>query len=573
MPNNNEFEIDISLAESDKKLKKEIEKTVCALFNSNGGKLIVTAGKDGYKIDVDKKIRPCEQYFQGVIGTKYVQQYFKISVENDSRVVLDVSALPILCTLCTNLRLPTNTETPFLPPIEQDELRKILFERRVVETSEQEIPEQFLYGNKLNIFQSKTVQFKKPGNKADKDFASRAIKSNFTHFVSRFANGSGGMIYYGINDDGTVVGELLSDEEKDRQEITEKLEKAVEKMIWADKLSKLVRGKQWDIKFVPVKNCEECENRFVIVVSVSPCSGGVFIQEPESYYVENGEVKKMPFEIWMEKAWQLERWKTIEIDFSKILEKTQDINAKLICLLQMVAINYHQSQFGIAQSYLEQFWETMLKTDNFVCESEAQSSTPENQPLSSEYPKPSFTIKDGSLKSDNGPAEFILRPYYHHAASVLVELVKNESPIGKNKDDKDFQGHVGRAKDLCDKALQDLMNLNDDCELGQRINIMLALLYLKSAIEDLASNSEVPTAAEVKIKESEECVKNLERSGTPFIDNNHSLLLLAKSELHSEIAKRCVKKTAELANADGFEEIKLQCEHLEKGLKLHDVKH
>ena len=307
MPNNNEFEIDISLAESDKKLKKEIETIVCALFNSNGGKLIVTAGKDGDKIDVDKKIRPCEQYFQGVIGTKYVQQYFRISVVNDSRVVLDVSALPILCTLCTNLRLPTNTETPFLPPIEHDELRKILFERRDVETSEQEIPEQFLYGDKLNIFQSKTVQFKKPGNKADKDFASRAIKSNFTHSISRFANGSGGMIYYGINDDGTVVGELLSDEEKDREEITEKLEKAVQKMIWPEESGEIERGKQWDINFIPVVNCDVNERRFVIVMSVFPCCGGVFAKEPESYCVEDGVVKKMSFEIWKTKLLQRPR--------------------------------------------------------------------------------------------------------------------------------------------------------------------------------------------------------------------------------------------------------------------------
>ena len=62
-----------------------------------------------------------------------------------------------------------------------------------------------------------------------------------------------GMILYGIKDDATVVGELLSDEEKDRQEIAEVLGKEVKKMIWPEESGEIVCGKQWDINFVPVK--------------------------------------------------------------------------------------------------------------------------------------------------------------------------------------------------------------------------------------------------------------------------------------------------------------------------------
>ena len=117
--------------------------------------------------------------------------------------------------------------------------------------------------------------------------------------ISAFANDSGGIIYYSIKDDGTVVGELLDGGEKDRQEITEELEKEVRKMIWPEESGKIERGKQWDIKFVPVTNYNE--KKFVIVVSVSPCCGGVFTKEPESYYIEKKDkvkVKKMSFETW-----------------------------------------------------------------------------------------------------------------------------------------------------------------------------------------------------------------------------------------------------------------------------------
>ena len=549
----NVFTIDISKAKSD-----EVLKTVCALLNSiDGGKVILTTSKDQDKIDVDKKVRPFEQKLKGVIGAEFVKQYLKILVVSDRRVDLDVlPGLPILCTLCTNLPLPTNTETPLLPPIEQDALRKILFERRVVEISEHKIPDQLVHEEKFNLFPSKTVQFKKPRSKTDEHFASHAIKKEFTQSVARFANGSGGMVCYGINEDRTVVGELLSDVEEDRKEIVKKLEEAVRKMIWPIKSGEVKRGKQWDIKFVPVKNCKENEKRFVVVVSVFPCTGGVFIKKPESYYIENNEVKEMPFETWMEKTWRFEPWKTIEGKFRTNFEKSQDFNMKLICLLHRVVVDYHLGESKAAQSCLEQFCEMM-------------SSSSGIQSTRADYPKPSFTIKDGSLKIEN---QFKLRSRYHHVSSVLDQLVENCSSVGAKKDDKDLEGHLRRAKDKCDKALQDLINLDDDSELRQKINIMLALLYLKSAVEDLASSSEVSTAAELKIKESGECIKDLEENETPFIDDMHSLLLLAKFELHSEIAERCVQKTVKLADADGFEEIKKQCEILEKEMKEFNEK-
>ena len=88
-------------------------------------------------------------------------------------------------------------------------------------------------------------------------------------------------------------------------------------------------------------------------------------------------------------------------------------------------------------------------------------------------------------------------------------------------------------------------------ELEQRLNITLALLCLKSANEELASNSDLKTVHD-KIKGAEKSFKNLEQEGTSTFKFNYCRLLLAKSQLHSELAKRCLKK----ADIIRFEESK-----------------
>ena len=274
MPNNNVLYVDLSLAKSSqefKELKKEIECKICALLNSNGGQLVLTTSKDTDMTDALKKIKPYEQHFRNVIGTYPVHEYFKILQEGNT-IILVVSGLPSLCTLNTNLYLPTDRQIILLPGTERGTLRKILFESRIVEILKHEVPEQFCYGHTTDLHESKTVQFKeiKAKRKGRKDFVSRAIDNKFTDYISGFANASGGTIFWGIQDDGTVVGELLPREEKDCKEITGKLEKEVKKMIWPKESGEINRGKQWDVNFVPVTNCDANEKRFVIVVSVFP---------------------------------------------------------------------------------------------------------------------------------------------------------------------------------------------------------------------------------------------------------------------------------------------------------------
>ena len=485
-----------------------------------------------------------------------------------------------------------------LPVTEQDTLHDILFESRLVEILKHEVPQQCCYEHKTKFGESKTVEFKdiKAEKKGRNDFVSRAIKNDFADYVSGFANGSGGMIYYGIKDDGTVIGVLLPHEERDCQEITEKLQKEVRKMIWPEESGKIERGKQWNIKFVPVTNSNE--KRFVIAVSVFPCCAGVFTKEPESYYIEKKDkvklVKKMSFETWkrnmylkvpepkemnrttwsskrseenymsttqeLEKTRQCADWETIKAELTDSL-KTTDINRQLICLFQMVAVQYRQGKFKIAENYLKQFRNIVTKTrDSSVFDVEERYSSSAIERSRGDYRKAWGIIEEGLPKADFAPAGFIPASLYAHGASVLSKLVQDKSFIDENKDDKDFKGnvrqHVKNAKRLCDMALQHLMYFKDDFkiakeELEQRLNITLALLCLKSANEELASNSDLKTVHD-KIKEAEKSFKNLEQEGTSAFKFNYCRLLLAKSQLHSELANRCLKK----ADIIRFEESK-----------------
>lgn len=280
----------------------ELKTNVCALLNSGGGKLDLTSNDAGMAKAAKEDIKSCIEHFKTIIGAYNVQNCLEISEPEDNRVTLIVSGLPTLCTLKTNLYLPTHTQMDLVHPLEQDALHEIL-EHRVAEISKHEIPTHFRFKDKFGIGRLKTVRFENPKS-VESDFNFNIILKELTIYVSGFANGSGGMIFYGIKDDGTVVGHLLSDEEKDGQVISEKVEEAVQSMIWP---GTVVRGKQWDINFVPVVNCDVNGNRFVTVVSVFPCSGGVFTEEPESYYVEDGVIGKIPFEIWKTKVLQRPR--------------------------------------------------------------------------------------------------------------------------------------------------------------------------------------------------------------------------------------------------------------------------
>ena len=141
-----------------------------------------------------------------------------------------------LITVNYNLYLPSKTQVnQVLPSESQDKVKEIL-NRRVVEEPVQceSHIKLFSKGKGCGLSETKTIQLKNV--KADTSKRTTLAdcmtgKSNkFSCYASAFANFKGG--HYGIDDDGVVTGEFIDPNEVEKNEITKKVEKSINKMIW-----------------------------------------------------------------------------------------------------------------------------------------------------------------------------------------------------------------------------------------------------------------------------------------------------------------------------------------------------
>ena len=285
---------------------QEIKAAICAMLNSNGGKIVIDIETDGNETPVggspfSQVIRMLEQSMIPIIGTQNTISNI-IFKEDKEGIVISVKKSDSLVTNYYNLYLPTKTQVVRVSSWEP--LTKITNRKVVLEPVKLGCHCQIFRKDKSCEFsESQTVQFKKLEARATKrtTLADRIIgKDNkFSCYISSFANYRGGHIYYGIGDDGIVVGERIANE-KDEREITRKVEKAIKKMIWRDHICQLKRGENWDIFFQPVldEDNKPIPSTFVIVIYIAPCLGGVFAEQPECYEMVEGKITKMSFITW-----------------------------------------------------------------------------------------------------------------------------------------------------------------------------------------------------------------------------------------------------------------------------------
>ena len=289
------------------KILKEIIVTICAMLNTNGGKVVIN-------IDGDSSISNSQislmVRLKDIIGTKIISHVdFK---EDKETVTIFVKKADSLITVHYHLCLPSQTQVIQVPPSKpQEEVKNEIVNRNAVDEPVQlESHKKIFFENKeCGLSETKTVQLKKLKADASKNttLADRIVgKSNkFSCYVSAFANYNGGHIYYGIDDTGIVAGELIEDE-MDKSEIIKKVEKSMNKMIWASKSEQPKRKKHWEIFFEPVfdDNSALIPLTFVIVIYIAPCLGGVFTEDPECYEMVKGKVEKMSFITWKKRILQ-----------------------------------------------------------------------------------------------------------------------------------------------------------------------------------------------------------------------------------------------------------------------------
>ena len=293
-------------AKLDDKLN-EMAQVVCGLLNSQGGRVMFYTEDGCYsERDRDDLTRRIEQKLLSTFNIVITQD--KVMDRPDSELHFRVEASASLCqpyTLNYNLHYTSETEVrkvlPLTPKDEVIDIVKGTNRKRKLENYEfGNHWRKFPLGEKVPLRESKNTQLKKLKDEKFKkiNLASRITnKSNkLVYYVSGFANGEGGHIYYGIktSDDGSnvVEGQIVHDQ----NEIITEVDKAIRKMIWPKGAPQ--KGKHWEIFFEPVSGVDERECKFVIVISVAPFPKGVFAEEPESYKIVGGKLTKSEYTEW-----------------------------------------------------------------------------------------------------------------------------------------------------------------------------------------------------------------------------------------------------------------------------------
>ena len=287
---------------------KKIVSTVCAMMNCNGGRIVVNinANSDISVSQLSLAVRIIEQHLISIIGTNITAAVNFEDSEDKKSITIFVEKAASLITIDYHLFVPSRTQVIQWQPLQpQEKVKNEIINRSAVDNPVQLESHQklFVQGKKSGLHESKTVQLKNVKAEASKrtKLADRMTgKSNkFNYYVSAFANYKGGHIYYGIDDDGIVKGELI-ERENEKKEITKRVEKSIKKMIWPEQPK---RNVHWEIFFEPVldDNSTPIPSTFVIVIYIASCLGGVFTEVPECYEMVKEEVVKMSLITWKEK--------------------------------------------------------------------------------------------------------------------------------------------------------------------------------------------------------------------------------------------------------------------------------
>ena len=288
------------------KIKKDVASSICALANSNGGK-VELRGKEAEGNFVstsllDSLTRTIEQSLISRLGAEITESMDIFENKHEKMIEITVHKARLFVTIKYNLYRPTQKQVEVvdnLPNALQIMNRKFVDQPVQLGSHRKE----FFYGQDCDLGENDVIQFKHLKSDSSKrvTLADRMVgKSNkFNCYVSAFANHRGGHIYYGIDDHGVVRGEEIVEISK----IEKKVEEAIKKIIWPDTIVQPYRAKHWGIFFEPVldENSNPIPSTFVIVIFIAPCFGGVFTEEPESYEMVEGKVEKMSFTTWKEK--------------------------------------------------------------------------------------------------------------------------------------------------------------------------------------------------------------------------------------------------------------------------------
>ena len=620
---NDETEHIVSLGEfktsksyKEKKLK-EIMAAVCAMLNSKGGRVTIHIDTDSSNpvksipsSQMSRMIRILEQYMISVFGVHSATSkiHFK-DVRKDLLIFLEKA--DFLITINYNLYFPSQTQIVQLSAMESEEMiRDNIINRKIIPEPVQVCRQHeiFRHRNKCSLEENKVVAFKnlKANPSKRTTLADRMISkgNKFACYVSAFANHRGGHIYYGIADDGVVEGEFIPNE-KEREEITKKVGKAVKKMIWPEHIGQPKRGEHWEIFFDPVvdENSNPVPSTFVIVIYIAPCLGGVFTEEPESYEMVDRIVSKVSFATWKKRIsrpvwlWCKDEipsvvpritWSSdvvreaFTVGYEKLrilinngdwdafskecqsLQKQSQLQAEksFVVLSKKITACYAQGNFSEGSALLEQFKTQLSQVqDSPIYEVIGLNLEAALTRANGDFEGLTELLTEALSKAEMIEPGLVTATVYIFAGSV-ADLINLKQPTIK------FSPHV-----LSIRALEHLQRVKDFpsvvADKKQRVYITLATSYLGCNLNGYFIQSTIDTSDLDKAKASIMTVHESTCDGNPLSKYREVQLKLVQSIYsyrHSQISPE--KRVVLLRSA--FESAK-EAEHLSKKYKFTEM--
>ena len=321
---------DIAINYSEKKDSKNetldnVLKHIVALLNSSGGLIRIDERKNDERTITqqrDKWMQALEGRLKVIMtGVEYKECIHYCKTPAFPYNYMFVKRCRYVCTQNNGLKVPFNCS---VQDATYPEILKILNRRVIVaqpESSSLEMSDQecdsgytegilqsnyaekdyanFSYKMIVSFGESNTVQFKLI--KQDKETLEELLKGINRHlkdYISAFANDSGGKVYFGIDDAGKVIGQIVQGEDQkiEVQKIVSKI------MTRRDEHQNMIRiwgkpgfipeyGKQWSVEFVEVINMPKVKDMYVVVVEIFPFEGGMFLTRPLSWKVDESSEK------------------------------------------------------------------------------------------------------------------------------------------------------------------------------------------------------------------------------------------------------------------------------------------
>ena len=518
-----------------KEQDKEFLRTVCAFANSKGGRIVLLAkeNKRYSDKDVDDITRKFEQKTSDAFGlltaVKMMSREKVSGGEEPSELIFNVKAWRTSrqpCTVNYNLYFATESQVKQIDSSETVEsmVENIIGKKRKRKDWKEDFAfgshyGRFAFGEAVPLRESKDTQFKclKDEKSKNSDMVTRMQKNKLTSYISAFANGDGGHIYYGINDQKVVVGQVV----ENREEITREVEKIIRKMLWPKDCGEVERGKHWEIFFEPVSGVDD---KFVIVIAVAPSPQPVFAEKPESYHVVDGQVKMLNYTEWEKR---LRRHRILDrspmmpiVDIAQHVARCRWSSEKAELIHYEVSYELSQLRNQGDETFLTRITELRTELQQTVERRELQQTVDytENMEIILQQEESAYDFRNGVFQKAN------------------TLLVKNECYTGKCRDVKIYE--VSRLYRLCvvKRSLGELEDsdklFTDAMQLAQLTPPMIIEAWL---LVSKAKKLEIDIATQYDPREPQSC---------------NSLIEQCKGEYYKALGKADVAQDLEFGIVD-----------------------